>query len=459
MKNFLIFYFFLILIISPIFVNGQYAPNANVRAVNYTIMRAARASAAASLGSARINSKATMEAARINSEATMGAAKINERALMSSTALTVDASKQVAFSEAMKDNYENVKINYLKDDINKYQYLVVKSIKGISIIENTSNVVNILKTSKIFSIISTLIPNPTHWEIPKGILDHKQTLFFEWYREALGEYIRITTITISTASNQIIYKGEFKNKSYQEILSILLTGITQKSKSKEEAVKEIKNAKELLNMEVLTQDEFDKISNELKPIILGYNESFNSSNSIKKTVDPSINLSEFSASELVYTNYKTKPLGNYIISKKNIGDSVEFVYRGVNYYGQIIDLYGDTINIKCNNPKTFKLNYIYDFQGFVTGVKTTSKGLLSDDDVKYFRNYNPYKDKVIESNKKIIFLSRGKFYKATVVAKTRSEKVQVYKISYSKNYMWFKSANQSTSQYVLRSHIKYISKE
>lgn len=91
----------------------------------------------------------------------------------------------------------------------------------------------------------------------------------------------VTTLTIKDYENNILYKSSSINKPSEEVLSILSdfqnVEIVKKDEveikkdilSKEKAINEVKQLKELLDSGILTQEEYDKKASVLKKIILG----------------------------------------------------------------------------------------------------------------------------------------------------------------------------------------------
>ena len=91
----------------------------------------------------------------------------------------------------------------------------------------------------------------------------------------------VTTLTIKDYENNILYKSSSINTPSEEVLSILSdfqnVEIVKKDEveikkdilSKEKAINEVKQLKELLDSGILTQEEYNKKASVLKKIILG----------------------------------------------------------------------------------------------------------------------------------------------------------------------------------------------
>tara|TARA_B110001452_G_scaffold263499_1_gene265021 strand:+ start:678 stop:2096 length:1419 start_codon:yes stop_codon:yes gene_type:complete len=407
-----------------------------------------------SQANARANAQAISQAnARAMSINQMKIADINASATLTAAEIQAQVKLKAAYTEALKDNYTNVNIDLLTSEPPSYQYLIVKSVKGFGSVENTRLIVNVLKNSRTFKVVSLLDPNPTHFKIPIGLLSHRQSLFLDWSREAQGEFNRITNLVLSNSDDKIVFSAQYKNKSYQEILSSLLYESFENKKTKDEAIKEIKEAKELLDLNIITKKEYEEISKVLKPIILGKN---NNENSFKKlTEDSNIDLLKYSNSRVIKTNIFTKPIENsHKMSKKNIGDSIEFVLEGYNNYGMISDYYNDS-NIVVNyiDYQDVFLSKKISFE-LITGLNITSKGFVDENDFNTFKVFT--NDKVLYNNQKIIFLTRGKYYKGTIIGNHRGESIKVGDVKLKKNILWTDQSNDS--YYINKSLIKYINK-
>ena len=183
-----------------------------------------------SQANAQAISQANARAMSINQ---MKIADINASATLTAAEIQAQVKLKAAYTEALKDNYTNVNIDLLTSEPPSYQYLIVKSVKGFGSVENTRLIVNVLKNSRTFKVVSLLDPNPTHFKIPIGLLSHRQSLFLDWSREAQGEFNRITNLVLSNSDDKIVFSAQYKNKSYQEILSSLLYESFENKKTKE----------------------------------------------------------------------------------------------------------------------------------------------------------------------------------------------------------------------------------
>ncbi len=175
--------------------------------------------------------------------------------------LTVD--ENIKRSNELSDKFKTIKTDLLMNNDSKYKSIVIDNIIGWMPDENKKTIIETLEKSNKFKVITD----------KNNILesDKKATeyLFLNMNREAIGEYSRLTYLTIKDNDNQIVYDGEFKNISYEEILLPLT--IPEYKYTKEAAIEKVKEMKQLLDLNVITKEEYDLKVLELKPILLGNN--------------------------------------------------------------------------------------------------------------------------------------------------------------------------------------------
>ena len=188
-------------------------------------------------------------------------------------------AEEAARAEAMKDNYSKINIDDLIDNSDKYKYVLVEKVAGLDIDENAKIITNTLKGSNIYGFVSMVGSkrNWTHRELPQVILKRPESvLYLSFQQYSQGEYTRISRVTLEDYEDKVIYQADHKNIDYATMLGPLLDKYVtpkeqkaaQKKLARDEAVKQLKEAKEMLDLGILTQDEYDKISAKLKPIII-----------------------------------------------------------------------------------------------------------------------------------------------------------------------------------------------
>ncbi len=185
------------------------------------------------------------------------------------------AANSAVYNEAMKDNYSKISIDNLINNTNNYDYVVVESISGFSPKDNKKSVLQILNNAKkyqIFDISPDYRSNGDEIKNDKSlrdnIMNNPKVLYINWQREAQGDVIRITKLTVKNFEGKIIYESISKNLSHQEILNPLISNYIF---TKEIALSKIEELKKYLDLGVITKEEYDLKVSELKPILLGNN--------------------------------------------------------------------------------------------------------------------------------------------------------------------------------------------
>lgn len=178
------------------------------------------------------------------------------------------ASNNIVFNEAIKNNYSKVTIDNLINNTNNYEYLVIENVGGWLPKENTETLINLLSGIKKYTIINISKYYNTHKKIPSNLINNKKVLLLSWLRDAHGDVNRITQLTIKNSEGNLIYESTSKNLSYAEILNPLISNYIF---TKEQALSKIEDLKKYLDLGVITKEEYDSKVSELKPILLSNN--------------------------------------------------------------------------------------------------------------------------------------------------------------------------------------------
>ena len=183
------------------------------------------------------------------------------------------AARNANYTEAMKDNYSKISVDNLINNTYNYDYVVVEGISGYNPKVNKEEVLQILNNAKkylIFDISPDYRENGDEIENNKNLRDNlknsPKALFINWQREAQGDYIRITKLTIKNFEGKVIYESISKNLSHQEILNPLISNYIF---TKEMAFSKIEEFKKYLDLGIISKEEYDIKVSELKPILLG----------------------------------------------------------------------------------------------------------------------------------------------------------------------------------------------
>lgn len=174
-------------------------------------------------------------------------------------ARTARAREGAAQSAALSNNSKKITTDFLINNDGTYRAVALNSVSGWKPSVNKTEIKKILGDSKKYFFYKSKT------DIPKGLENSNDLLYLDWIREAASQYDRITTMILKDNSGKIVYEATYKNIPYSEMLSPLTTTYAM---SKDDAISKIKELKELLDMGVLTQDEFQKATQELKKVIL-----------------------------------------------------------------------------------------------------------------------------------------------------------------------------------------------
>lgn len=169
------------------------------------------------------------------------------------------AQEGAARSEAMKDNYKEIKVDKIINNDGLYKAVVLNNVSGWKPSANKTEIKKILKGSNKYKFYDS--PK----KLPESFKNSREVLYLNWIREALTEYDRVTTLILSDNTGNTLYEATHKNIPYSEMLSILTTSYFM---SRETAINKVKELKELLDLGILSQTEYDKETESLKKIIL-----------------------------------------------------------------------------------------------------------------------------------------------------------------------------------------------
>ena len=183
-------------------------------------------------------------------------------------------------AEEMKDRWSKTEFDNFTQKANKYKYVVLKEDPSLTRY-GVKAIIGLLKTSTYnYEIINLNKPNRTFKTLPQEYYKKNDVVFLEIIDQDVGVYSRIDKVILEDNSGTI-FESTHKNKVTKEILAPLLRKRNYNSKDNREvynnqpsddlknnAIEELKKLKELLDLELITKEEFDKKSKELKKIIL-----------------------------------------------------------------------------------------------------------------------------------------------------------------------------------------------
>ena len=190
----------------------------------------------------------------------------------------IAAQRNAARAEEMKDNYVNIKTDFLKNNSDKYQNIIIKSVNGWKPGANLKDIYELLDGSNK-NVYNTLLfkkdrslgyKNPyDYYNVPNEIVKNSpNTLYLSWTREAVTNYSRVSILTLEDIEGKIIFEAEYKNKGYSEMLYPVTSDNYSDNYTREEAIQKLKDSKELLELGVINQDEYNDLVKKLKPFLL-----------------------------------------------------------------------------------------------------------------------------------------------------------------------------------------------
>ena len=187
-----------------------------------------------------------------------------------------NATHQAGQSAASANNYQEILIDRLKGQVNKYQYVAIKRISGWAVIGNFKEISEQIKIAKKYILVNDIVGDIKKErkinesklfepEIIDSYFSNPNVIFLEFSREALSTYDRLSRLVLKNSDDIILFEGEFKNKGYIEILKPLLTDYQL---TKEDAKNKLIELKEYIDLGIITQEEFEKKAVFLKKILL-----------------------------------------------------------------------------------------------------------------------------------------------------------------------------------------------
>ena len=172
--------------------------------------------------------------------------------------------EEKAREEALKDKYSEIKIDLLINNSSKYSTVLVNEVTGWMPKDNRKTIVNKLKSEYNRNVINLEYPNKTHDELPDDLYAD-EVLVLDFQREKISEYSRRTILTITDGESNILYKAVHKNIPHSEMLYPLSKNYVMTKKMAKEKIMEYK---ELLDLGIITNDEYNNATSEYKSILL-----------------------------------------------------------------------------------------------------------------------------------------------------------------------------------------------
>jgi hypothetical protein len=175
----------------------------------------------------------------------------------------------------MKDNYSNISLDLLINNTNNYEYVVLENFSGWEPQVNKEKVMKTLIGANKYIVIDMAPDYKSNGEaknnnktLPNELLNNPKVLFVNWHREAQGDIIRISKLTVKNYEGKVVYESTSKNLSFQEILTPLTSNYIY---TKEIALSKIEEYKKYLDLGIISKEEYDTKVAELKPILIGGN--------------------------------------------------------------------------------------------------------------------------------------------------------------------------------------------
>jgi hypothetical protein len=189
--------------------------------------------------------------------AIQNAAANNIRASANASANASENAK--ARKEAMKDRYSKIFVDELINNDGIYKAIVLENVSGWRPEENRETILEILNSSNKMRFFEK------RKSIPKSARSSNQILYLSWNREHIGNYSRITKVSIKDYQNQVVYEAIHKNMSFIEMLLPLTSKYVF---NKEMLIQKLKELQELKELEIISKEDFDSYVQKYKLIIL-----------------------------------------------------------------------------------------------------------------------------------------------------------------------------------------------
>ena len=206
----------------------------------------------------------------------------NEGLMAGAAARQAKAAQETARIAAMKDNYLDIKKDFIKDNGGNYKFVVLQDVSGYDINKTRIELRDFLSTSNIYGYVNVSGPKK-YWSNDSQLdfvnRDPEKNIYMSYYSEKEGAYSLISKLLLKNNNGEIIFEGDYKNVPTMKILEPLLSKYETSFEEKEylrkikrdEAMKNLKEAKELLDLGVLTQDEYNELIKKYKDILLNKN--------------------------------------------------------------------------------------------------------------------------------------------------------------------------------------------
>ena len=238
-NNFIMKNLILLLLFLPVVVFGQYQNPAPI----YTQQPI------------KVNVTQTPNFSQSFTQGMQAGAAVSQAAAANRAANASAAEGQMA---ALNDNLIEVRIDKLINNDGLYRAIVINRVSGHRPEENTETLLGVFASSDKYIIYDDIK------KVPKGLENSNQLLRLNWLRESQS-YHRFSTLKLTNSSGEVVYESFNKNIPYSQVLTPLTSIYRMGS---EEAIEQIKQLKELLSLEIISQEEFDNQTKVLKEIIL-----------------------------------------------------------------------------------------------------------------------------------------------------------------------------------------------
>jgi hypothetical protein len=202
-------------------------------------------------------------------------------------AANASAARDMAQSEALKNNSQTIEIDKIKYTPNKYKYLAIRKIAGWMVTGNFRTIASEIINAQKYIMVNNELKikkerksdkrKRIKWEakiderkvflplIPSEYTNNPEVLYLEWSREALSQNDRFTRLILKNSEGETLYEATYKNKGYSEMLRPLLVDYRM---NKTDVINKLMELKEYLDLGIITQEEFDKKAVALKKILL-----------------------------------------------------------------------------------------------------------------------------------------------------------------------------------------------
>ena len=148
---------------------------------------------------------------------------------------TKRATNAAAEREELKNTYSDIKVDFLKNNSEKYTSVIIASVLGPGNIDALKKIWDLLGISKnVYSSIKwtdTKANDPNYYNDPPTLIKYDEgTLSLYWTIGNVNAYSKLYTLTLKDWLGKVIFEAQYKNLAYAEMLYQIIIQIIIREK-------------------------------------------------------------------------------------------------------------------------------------------------------------------------------------------------------------------------------------